>query len=901
MRIRFLVTLTGLSSLLAVPACTQSPEPASGPAAHAAAFAEVRLPWRLVRLENGLTLLMHPDSTLPAVGVEVWVRGGSREEGPGQFGVAHLFEHNLPTSGRFLGNPENRARRSRALRERGAGTEPDFLRFHEEVSPEALELSLGYLADRLESDTARFTEETLRRDQDIVVSELRRSMGIDWDVEVLDHLHRGTFGADHVYGHAVSGSEDHVRAATVELMREWHRRFAGAAQAMVLLAGDFDPVRAEAMVRRHFGSIPPGRPAPRLVEWVPPARPLREVLEKEVPRGVVYLRWPVPAWGSADGDYLTLLTRVLSERLRARAAAAGPLEDASAMIELWEGAGAFTLRGALGPESAAEPAELALRAALDRLLAEGPGDAELSRARAQLQTEFVRALQQPAWRGGRTDVLGTGLLYRGDPDHYRVRLARFASATPEEVREAGRRWLSVRAYALHVLPAPARTAAVASDRAATVAAPPRHPATFPFVHDATLPGGTRLLVVARPALPLVQLTLAFPAGTATDVPGSAGRAWAAVEALPHLPVTPGGPPLAEALAELGGELATAVDEDFAVLSVSVLSVRAEDALRLLAGALAAEPTEPVLATAIVRAARRRSGEAADPILLRERALACLLGSCPPEGADDISPGALRRFLGTRYHPARTVLAAAGDVDTARLAKAGGAAFSRAAPPALPGPAIPPAGAARRGVAAVVDYPGATQAHVLFAQRLPPEVVADPLPARVVMWALRTRLMENLRQDKGWSNEVYPFRVDVGPRGALMRFNFAVRTDRTAEALSEIRREVRRLRDEPVGEEFLASLKSVVEAQEIADGLTSLERMNGRLLEIARGRLPSGYHAGALSRLAALTPGDVRDAARRLLDPDALLWIVAGERTALEAELLVAGIGTVEVFGTRAAP
>ncbi|HEX8155168.1 MAG TPA: pitrilysin family protein, partial [Thermoanaerobaculia bacterium] len=325
------------------------------------AAADVRLPYTLVRLDNGATVVLQQDTSMPQVGVEVWIRGGAREEAPGQHGTAHLFEHDLPASGRFLGNADNRAQRSATSREGGAGTQYDFLRFYATASPDGLEPALGYLADRLESDPAKFSDENVKRDQDIVVSELRRSMNVDWDLEVRNALARGTFGAGHPYGHAIGGSETDVRAANAESMREWHRRFAGAANAIVFIVGNFDPARAEALARHHLGSIPPGRRAPRISEDVPNARTRRETLEKDVPQPLTYIAWPVPGWGTADADRLSLLARVLGDR------------ETRAELELWEMAGALTLRG---------NDEAKLRQALKRDVTA----AELARAKTRLQT-----------------------------------------------------------------------------------------------------------------------------------------------------------------------------------------------------------------------------------------------------------------------------------------------------------------------------------------------------------------------------------------------------------------------------------------------------------------------------------------------------------------------------------
>jgi zinc protease len=869
-----------------------------------------------VRLENGLTLLMQPDATLPEVGVEVWIRGGGREESPGQFGVAHLFEHHLPSSGRFSRNAENRALYGRTARGGNAATEPDFVRFYSKATPDGLEAILAALADRLESDPKSFTAERLKRDQDIVVNELRRNAGTDWDAEVNGRLQRGTFGAEHPYGHAVSGSEADVRAATPELMQEWHRRFAGASNSLVLISGNFDPAAAEASVRRLFGSIEPRETAARMTEWVPRSRALGEVVEREVKQGTVYMRWPVPAWGAPAGDNLSLLARVLSRRVERRVTDAGSvLSSASAEVELWELAGAFTLKGAFADPASADAVENLLRSELEGLLREGPSARELALAKAQSQTEFVQSLQQPAWRGGRTDVLGLGLLYRGDPDTYRARLSRTASATSEEVAREGRRWLSEPGYVLRVLPRPARKAVGSVDRGATISAPAPRPASFPEVFESRLANGMRLLTAERPQLPLVRLTLAFDAGSATDDAATPGRARAALNALARQPVSAGGATLAEALEALGAKPETRLDEDFASLSVSVLSDRVGEAVRLVASALTRDLADASAEAATRDAQREIESELKDPLRLRRRALACALvgeGRCNQSAQDGagargglarLTPEALRRFYAEHYTPANAVLVASGDVDRERLSASlvrdlpsrGERTRTRRTSVAEARDTSTVAATARPGGFVVVDYPGSTQAHLLLALRLPPEAASDPLRADVLAKALRTRLMENLRGAKGWSYEVYPFGVDVRRRGALMYFNIPLQGDKLAESIAEIRAEVKRLRDEAATAEFIGGVKSYAEG-DITSAFTSPELMNGRLLELARAGRPADYYAEALRRLPKLTPEDLRRDALAALDADALVWVIAGDRAAVERELREAGVESFRVVG-----
>ena len=190
---------------------------------------------------------------------------------------------------------------------------------------------------------------------------------------------------------------------------------------------------------------------------------------------------------------------------------------------------------------------------------------------------------------------------------------------------------------------------------------------------------------------------------------------------------------------------------------------------------------------------------------------------------------------------------------------------------------------------VIDYPAATQASILLAQVLPPAVAKDPLPAQfVVSSMLRSRLMDNLRSAKGWSYEIYPFALDLRRGGAVARFNIPVQTDKTAESIAEVRNEIARLREAPVTNEELATVRGWMEGG-LTAGLMSLEAMNAQLLELARNDLPADYYATAIKRLATFTPAEVQETARELLEPERLIWIIAGPREAIERELRELGV------------
>jgi zinc protease len=99
----FLASLATACVATALTAGAETPQPKPASAAPAPAKAGPSVPFEKHTLENGLTLLLHRDPSLPIVAVEVWYRVGPVNEPPGRSGFAHLFEHLMFEGSRHVG------------------------------------------------------------------------------------------------------------------------------------------------------------------------------------------------------------------------------------------------------------------------------------------------------------------------------------------------------------------------------------------------------------------------------------------------------------------------------------------------------------------------------------------------------------------------------------------------------------------------------------------------------------------------------------------------------------------------------------------------------------------------------------------------------------------------------
>ena len=185
---------------------------------------------------------------------------------------------------------------------------------------------------------------------------------------------------------------------------------------------------------------------------------------------------------------------------------------------------------------------------LQRLLREGPTAEELEQAKTVFRAGFVRGVERIGGFGGKADALAECAIYTGDAGCFRGQLARVESATPQQVRDAGRKWLSRGDHVMTVSPGPVtpiveepspavgpavippadpkyKTLPKVVDRSTGVPVTKSFPdLVFPKLQRATLSNGTRLILAERHDVPVVQMSMEFPGGYASDVGRRSGTA-----------------------------------------------------------------------------------------------------------------------------------------------------------------------------------------------------------------------------------------------------------------------------------------------------------------------------------------------------------------------------------------
>ncbi|MGV3579103.1 M16 family metallopeptidase [Brevundimonas sp.] len=898
--------------LALTPAGASALAPSDTPTIQGAALPIVDIPHETMVLANGLTLIVHEDHSTPVVSVGIWYHVGSAHETPGRSGFAHLFEHLM-----FNGSANANTDWFAAMNEVGATgmngtTGNDRTNYFQTVPTGALDRVLWLESDRMGHLLPAVDQARLDEQRRVVQNEKRQRANTPLG-EAPEMVAAATYPAGHPYSWTPIGSMEDLNAADLDDVAAFFNRWYGPSNAVLVLSGDITPAEAREKVERYFGEIPGGPALSRRVEQIAPMTGTsRGVLEAPVANAIVMKVWNAPGWASDDAQLLELAGSALAggpnSRLQRRLVRELQLaSEVEVNVNKLELGSQVVVQATVRPGVELSALETALDDELAGFLQEGPSPEELERIKFDRYSGSVRGLVSTM---SKAQLLAEGQLYAGSSDFYRRRLQTIYEATPQDVVETARRWMSDGVYVLEVEPRPTlETAAVAVDRTT----PPQvgAPAAFalPALQHATLSNGLRVALAERHDVPTVNLSMIFEVGSLPDRnPASVGHSLATSLATTGT-TTRTDLEIAARRQELGASINWTGNNEFTRYSLSALKLNLEDAFDLYVDILR-NPTFPEAEWDRLRAIYAASY--ADNLRSPQGKVAVVMPGLnygpdhpyaqqmTPEIAERLTTDDFRRFYATWVRPDLATLYIVGDTTLEEITPLLEAKLAdwRAEGPTPVKADLPPVERPDHARVILLDQPGAESTLVLAGQAGPtrndPAYEVSSLVNTVLGGSFTSRLNMNLREDKGWSYGAVS-EMEAGSRLGRVSAGASVQTDRTADAMSEIDREIREL-----GTTRTPSPQEIASARnDMLLGMpASLQGGTGVLSfyrSVHENGLPETYWDGYVQRMLALTPEQITEASRALYDPSTLTWIVVGDLAKIEAEVRALNLGEVEVL------
>jgi len=890
---------------------------------------QIRLDFEKYTLPNGLEVILREDHRLPMVAVNTWYHVGPQYERAGQTGFAHLFEHIMFQSSGHVGEDQI----WKYLEGAGASfingtTDFDRTNYMEDLPSNELETALWVESDRMGFLLDKLDAPSLANQQDVVRNERRQSIENAPYQIVEEQMWHMIYPQGHPYYAMVIGSHEDVQAAKLEDVKNFFRQYYAPNNATLTIVGDIDKVKTKALVEKYYGSIPRGPAVPPVTATTPPiTSERRATITDKITLPRVYMAWltaPIFKPGDAEADMAAMILGggKASRLYKSLVYEKQICQDVQAQQQSLALGSVFQISATCKPGHTPDEVEKSINEEIAKLQSAGPTEAEVDATQNSVYSEAIMSLEQLGGFGGVADRLNQYNHHLHDPGYFNKDLARYAAVTPAAIKQFATDKLTtngrVVVYAVPgekklppdppapPKPEPTKTAVVSGEPWRNTPPEPgaATKAALPVPKHFDLPNGMGLYVIEQHSLPVVSANLVLRSGSAADPADKPGLAGFTSSMLDEGTDKRTALQIADEAHALGATLATSSQTDGSGASIRSLKQNMPASMALLSDVVL-HPTFPDKEVDRVRKDRLTSlmqqRDRSFPTALRVMN-ACLYGPTHPYGhtqlgtedaLNKITRQDLAAFYQKGYSPKNAALIIVGDVTEAEAKKLATDAFSTWKGEATPATA-PPDGATIGSRVVIVDQPGSRQSSILAGQfgvkRSDPDYEKLDIMNTVLGGLFSSRINLNLREDKGYSYGAFSFigqNLGVGPLMA----GAAVRSDATGPSVSEILKEVTKMRDSGItADELKLARESTVRS--LPSNFETTASTAGTIASIYMYDLPLDYYGTLPSRLDAFTTSDINDVAKKHLVPERMLVVVVGDKSQIDSQIAKLNLGKV---------
>ncbi len=877
----------------------------------------IDVPFNKFVLPNGLRLVVHEDHKAPIVAVNVWYHVGSKNEKPGKSGFAHLFEHLMFNGSEHFNTDYFQALEAIGGTDLNGTTNEDRTNYFQNIPVGALDQVLWLESDRMGHLLGAIDQAKLDEQRGVVQNEKRQGenqpYSRGWDI-----LQKESYPPHHPYGHTVIGEMADLNAASVEDVHEWFKAYYGAANAVLVIAGDITPEAAYEKALKNFGNIPAGptitRPELNIAKRTGNTR---SEYQDRVPESRIVMAWNTPEWGNKENAALDLAANVLSNGKSSRLFKKLVYDkqictSAQAFNGPSEIGGTFGIIVNVKKGKTVEEVEAAVNEIMDEFLKNGPTEEELKRVKASYFAGFIKGLERIGGFGGKSDLLAENEVYGGSPDFYKTTNRWYNEATAKEVQTISQKWLSDGKLTLVCNPFPEYSVTGTEvDRSKAPEVSQNVAAKFPALQRATLKNGMKVVLARRTESPAVSASIMFDAGYCSDkFGGKLGLASLGMNMLDEGTKSLNALQINERLQLLGASLNTFSDLDNSYVNLNTLKQSLDPSLDLLADVVL-NPSFPEADFKRLQA-QQISGiqnEKKNPQSMVMRVMPTLLygenhpyampmsGSGEEESVSRIVLDDIKDFYGKWLRPNNATIVVTGDITieelTAKLEKR----FGGWQQGSLTKKVIPEVKTSNANKIYIIDRPESQQSMIMAGYLTKPYGQMDETAIEqmnnVLGGDFTSRINMNIREDKHWS---YGARSGImNTRGQRPLFVMApVQTDKTKESIQEVIKEVNAF----VGDKQMTQAEFDKTKQNTVLGMSGMwetnAAVNGSVRDVVKYGLADDYWQKYGAKVQGLTLKDVQMTAKAIVQPGNLGWFLAGDAAKTLPGLQQLGMEVIQI-------
>ncbi|MCC2616733.1 insulinase family protein [Aestuariibacter halophilus] len=926
---------------LAVQSCTWSTAP-SLPLPEGVSLLEtvvsddegLSIPYQKFRLDNGLTVILHPDDSDPLVHVDVTYHVGSAREALGKSGFAHFFEHMMFQGSKHVADEQHFQIVTQSGGDMNGSTNRDRTNYYQTVPANQLEKVLWLESDRMGFLLDAVTQEKFEIQRDTVKNE--RAQRVDNQPYGLrsERNAEALYPADHPYSWPTIGYVSDLDAVDVNDLKAFFQRWYGPNNAVVTIGGDFDTTEALTWIKQYFGDIPAGpevsQPQPQPVTL---SADRYVTLEDNVHLPLIQMTFPTVYARHEDEAALDVLANILGggktslfyqhlvkPQHAVQAVVSHPCEELACEFQL------FALAN-----PATGPALADLQSRIEQIFAvfeqRGVEPDDLARTKMAIRTDSIFGLQSVA---GKVSELAHNEVFFGQPDLVQDDLDRYASVTADDVMGVYRRYIKGKAkVVLSIVPqgqsqwaaapanyVPVRALPDKSEAPPALVATPT-PVTFdrtvippagkppvvtvPDYWQHTLENGIKVIGHYSQETPTVDLVLSLEGGPLLDPIDKAGLASMTALMMNEAIEGMSNEALANELELLGSHISFSAQGRYTQITLSSLRENVLPTLALLERklfqpAFLAEDFERLKQRMLqaVQQQQKNAGVLAslgrDRLLFGDENRLSLPDSGTFQSLQGITLDDVKRFYQTYYTPAKATVVVVGQMRQSAVIQSLDFLSAWQGEDYV----IPPYGvfpSPDTHALYLIDKPDARQVTLRVFRSGPAFDATGPyFQSQLMNFPLgghfNSRLNQVLREEKG-----YTYGASSGFVGGktLGRFEASaeVREDVAAQALQTLMDELRGYASEGPTKAEVDTLQSAFTQARALSYETPYSKLTF-LRRIQSYQLAEDFYQQQQRLINTVTPQQLKALAGEMLSADDMMIVVVGNRAAIEEQLQTVG-------------
>lgn len=861
---------------------------------------DIDVPFTKFQLPNGLRLIVHEDHKAPIVAVNIWYHVGSKNEKPGKSGFAHLFEHLMFNGSENFNTDYFQALEAIGGTDLNGTTNEDRTNYFQNIPVSALDQVLWLESDRMGHLIGAIDQAKLDEQRGVVQNEKRQGENQPYSLGY-DLMQKEMYPPYHPYGHTVIGEMEDLNAASLDDVHHWFKSYYGAANAVLVIAGDITAEQAYEKVLKYFGNIPAGPTIARPSVNIPRRNgEVRATYQDRVPEPQINMVWNMPQWGTNESIYLDLVSDVLATGKNSRLFKKLVYEKQIA-TSLYayaypqEISGNFAIVANAKPGHTLEELEKEINLILEDFLKNGPTEEEVKRVKAAYFANFLKGLERIGGFGGKSDLLAQNEVFGNSADYYKKMLKVYHAATAKDLHDAAKKWLSDGRFVLTCTPFPEYSVSGnEADRSKKPELGKEITAQFPDLQRATLKNGMKVVLAPRKESPTVVMNMMFDAGYCSDkFGGKPGLANLSMNMLDEGTKTLNSLQINEKLQLLGASLNAYSDLDFSYVGLNTLKQSLDPSLDIMADVI----LNPAFPEADLNRLKNQqlssiANEMKEPQSMIMRVMPELLyGKDHPYGmpmtgtGDENSVKTLgledvRGFYQHWIRPNNATLVVTGNLTMEELVAKLEKRFGAWQKGDVPKKVIPEVKASTTSNKIfLIDRPESEQSMIVAGYLTKPYGQIDETAIEqmnnVLGGDFTSRINLNIREDKHWSYGAGSTVVNTRAQRPFLVFA-PVQTDKTKESAQEIMKEMNAF----VGNKQMTQAEFDKTKQNTVLSMAGMwetnGRVNGSVAQIVKYGLADDYWKTYSNRVQKLGLTDVQNVAKTIVQPNNLGWFLSGD-------------------------